>query len=126
MSSWQEQYKSKVISADEALAKRLANRRCNIFMGVAAPPDKHGNMSLSLSVTYEKELIRQADLVIPEVKDQFPRTFGDSMISVSDVDFLLCGVQEPGENLEPWTLFSLALYTVNFRGKYCNKAAKLI
>lgn len=86
-----------------ALSKRLAHRKCNIFMGVATPPDKHGNMSLSLSVTYEKELIRQADLVILEVNDQFPRTFGDSFISVSDVDFLVEHSEKPPilPNAEP-------------------------
>lgn len=78
-----------------ALSKRLAHRKCNIFMGVATPPDKHGNMSLSLSVTYEKDLIRQADLVILEVNDQFPRTFGDAMISVSDVDFVVEHSEKP-------------------------------
>lgn len=86
-----------------ALSKRLAHRKCNIFMGVATPPDKHGNMSLSLSVTYEKELIRQADLVILEVNDQFPRTFGDSIISLSDVDFVVEHSEKPPilPNAEP-------------------------
>ena len=78
-----------------ALSKRLAHRRCNIFMGVATPPDKHGNMSLSLSVTYEKDLLKQADLVILEVNDQFPRTFGDTMITVSDVDYVVEHSEKP-------------------------------
>lgn len=69
-----------------ALVKRLAHRKCNILLGVATPPDQHGNMSLSLGVTYEKELIRKADLVILQVNDQLPRTFGDTTISVNDVD----------------------------------------
>lgn len=78
-----------------ALSKRMAHRKCNIFVGVATPPDKHGNMSLSLSVTYEKELIRQADLVIIEVNDKFPRTFGDSFITVKDVDFIIENSEKP-------------------------------
>ena len=78
-----------------ALKKRLDHRRCNIYMGVATPPDKHGNMSLSLSVTYEKELINRADLVILEVNDQFPRTFGDTMITVNDVDYVVEHSEKP-------------------------------
>jgi len=72
-----------------ALSKRLAHRKCNILLGIATPPDKHGNMSLSLGVTYERELIGQADLVILQVNDQLPRTFGDTIISVSDVDYVV-------------------------------------
>ncbi len=86
-----------------ALRKRLAHRKCNIYVGVATPPDRHGNMSLSLSATYEKELIRQADLVILEVNDQFPRTFGDTFITVRDVDYIIEHSEKPPiiPNAEP-------------------------
>lgn len=72
-----------------ALINRLTHRKCNVFMGIATPPDRHGNMSLSIGVTYERELISQADLVILQVNDQLPRTFGDAVISVSDVDYVV-------------------------------------
>ncbi|MFY9377284.1 MAG: 4-hydroxybutyrate--acetyl-CoA CoA transferase, partial [Peptococcia bacterium] len=80
-----------------ALSKRMAHVHCNIFVGVATPPDKHGNMSLSLSVTYEKELLRQADLVILEVNDQYPRTFGDTFITVKDVDYIIEASEQPAQ-----------------------------
>lgn len=72
-----------------AIAKRLAFRKCNIFFGTATPPDKHGYISLSLSVTYEPECVANADLVILEINDRLPRTFGDTIIHVNDVDFFV-------------------------------------
>lgn len=72
-----------------AISKRLFYRKCNIFFGTATPPDKHGYMSLSLSVTYEPECIENADLVIIEVNDQLPRTFGDTVFHVSKADYFV-------------------------------------
>lgn len=77
-----------------ALSKRLVHRKCNIFMGTATPPDRHGNMSLSLGVTYERELMKQADLVILQVNERLPRTFGDTIISVSDVDYVVLQTED--------------------------------
>lgn len=72
-----------------ALSKRLYHRKCNVFLGICTPPDKHGNLSLSLGVTYEKELMAQAELVILQVNEKLPRTFGDTIISVNDVDYFV-------------------------------------
>ena len=72
-----------------AIRKRLFQRKCNVFAGVATPPDKHGYISLSLGVTYERECITDADLVILEINDQLPRTFGDTIIHINDADFFV-------------------------------------
>jgi acyl-CoA hydrolase len=48
--------------------------------------DKHGFLSLSLSATYEREIIEGADLVILEVNPNYPRTFGDTTIHISQID----------------------------------------
>lgn len=72
-----------------AIRKRLHYRKCSIFFGTATPPDKHGYMSLSLSVTYEPECLENADLVIIEVNDQLPRTFGDTIFHVSQADYFV-------------------------------------
>lgn len=60
-----------------------------IYAGIATPPDKNGYMSLSLSATYEVEMVENADLVILEVSDKFPKTFGDVMIHMSQVDHII-------------------------------------
>lgn len=70
-------------------AKRLAHRKANVFVGTASPMDKHGYLSLSLSVTYEKEMIENADLIILEVNPNMPRTFGDTIIHISEVDYIV-------------------------------------
>jgi len=69
--------------------KRLAHRKPNVFLGTACPMDKHGYLSLSLSATYEREMIENADLVILEVNPNMPRTFGDTIIHISEVDYIV-------------------------------------
>jgi len=63
-------------------------RKPNIFFGTCTPPDKHGFVSLSLGITYEKDILESADLVILEVNPLLPRTFGDTHLHVSHVDYL--------------------------------------
>lgn len=42
------------------------------------PPDKYGNCSLGVSVDYTKEAVSRAKIVIAQVNDQMPYTYGDS------------------------------------------------
>ncbi len=51
--------------------------------------DKHGYLSLSLSATYEREMIENSKVSIIEVNDQLPRTFGDTIIHISEIDHLV-------------------------------------
>ncbi|MCL2189751.1 MAG: 4-hydroxybutyrate--acetyl-CoA CoA transferase [Defluviitaleaceae bacterium] len=69
--------------------KRMQHVKPNIYIGAATPPDKHGFISLSVSNTYEKRMIAEADIVILEINPNFPRTFGDLEISVNDVHYAI-------------------------------------
>jgi acyl-CoA hydrolase len=69
--------------------KRLDHVKPNIYVGSAAMPDKHGYISLSLSNTYERRMIDEADVVILEINPNYPRTFGDVEIHYSQVDYLI-------------------------------------
>jgi acyl-CoA hydrolase len=69
--------------------KRLDHVKPNIYVGSAAMPDKHGYISLSLSNTYERRMIDEADIVILEINPNYPRTFGDVEIHYSEVDYLI-------------------------------------
>lgn len=69
--------------------KRLFHVKPNIYVGSATMPDKHGYISLSLSNTYEKQMIDEADIVILEINPNYPRTFGDVEIHYSEVDYLV-------------------------------------
>ena len=61
----------------------------DVFIGTATPPDKRGFMSLSLGIVIEKELIAAADLVILEINENLPWTYGDTQIHISEVDYVV-------------------------------------
>jgi len=61
----------------------------NVFLGTCTPPDRFGFISLSLSATYEREMMEAADLVILEMNGETPWTYGDTVIHLDDVDFLV-------------------------------------
>lgn len=61
----------------------------NVFWGTATPPDRHGYMSLSLSLVIEKQLIEAADLVVLEINENLPWTLGDTQVHISEVDHIV-------------------------------------
>jgi acyl-CoA hydrolase len=69
-----------------AATDRIHAHRPDIFFGTCTPPDKHGFVSLSLGITYEKDIIDHARFVVLEVNPRLPRTFGDTQVHVSKVD----------------------------------------
>jgi len=73
-------------AADKLIATK---NHVDVFIGTATPPDKRGFMSLSLGNVYEKEMISVADLVILEINQNLPWTFGDTQVHISDVDLLV-------------------------------------
>ncbi|MDT8336312.1 MAG: acetyl-CoA hydrolase/transferase C-terminal domain-containing protein [Candidatus Izemoplasmatales bacterium] len=75
--------------------KRVHYRKANIFVTAATTLDKHGYVSLSLSNIYEKEILEQADIVVLEVNENFPRTYGDTEVHINDVDFLVKTSYQP-------------------------------
>lgn len=72
-----------------AAFKRLCHRTPDIYVGIATMPDKHGYISLSLSNTYEMQMIKAAKTVILECNPNAPRTFGDVQMHVNDIDYLV-------------------------------------
>lgn len=54
-----------------------------------SPPDKHGYCSLGVSVEATVAAIENAKIVIAQVNPQMPRTFGDGILHVSEIDFLV-------------------------------------
>ncbi len=59
-----------------------------VFIHVS-PPDSHGYCSLGVSVEATKAAIEMAKTVIAQVNPQMPRTFGDSVLSLSAIDYLV-------------------------------------
>ena len=71
------------------MSNRTAHRQPDVFLGCACPMDKQGFLSLSMCTVHEKDLVEQAGKVIIEVNPHFPRTYGDSHIHISDIDYII-------------------------------------
>lgn len=54
-----------------------------------SPPDSHGYCSLGVSVEACVAAIENAKIVIAQVNPQMPRTFGDGILHVSEIDYLV-------------------------------------
>jgi len=74
---------------------RLKVRRPHLFFGTCTPPDEKGFVSLSLGITYEKDIIEAAEIVVLEVNDQLPRTHGDTHVHVNEVSWFVEFSQTP-------------------------------
>lgn len=59
-----------------------------VFIQVS-PPDSHGYCSLGTSVEATLAAIDHSRLVVAQVNPRMPRTFGDSLIPVSRIDYLV-------------------------------------
>jgi len=60
----------------------------DIYVVTVSPMDEHGYFSTGPTAVYEYEMVQQAKTVIFEVSHRFPRTFGDTVFHINDVDFL--------------------------------------
>ncbi len=65
-----------------------------------SPPDEKGMCSLGISVDIVKSAAENAGLVIAQVNPQMPRTHGDSLVNVYDLDILV-PVDAPLIEVEP-------------------------
>jgi len=74
---------------------RLKVRKPDIFFGTCTPPDEKGFVSLSIGMTYEKDMIENARIVVLEVNDQLPRTFGDAHVHIKDITHFVEFSQNP-------------------------------
>ena len=59
----------------------------DVAMVSCTPPDKHGYVSLGVSVGGTKPAVLNAKMVIAPVNDQMPRTMGDSFVHISQLTY---------------------------------------
>ena len=52
-------------------------------------PDKHGYLSLGISVDVVESAVEMADLVVAQVNMNMPRTHGDGFINIKDINYIL-------------------------------------
>lgn len=61
----------------------------NVALITVSPPDKNGYVSLGTSVDATVAAIQTANLVIAQTNKYMPRTFGDSILHIRDIDYLV-------------------------------------
>lgn len=66
----------------------------DVAMIQVTPPDDHGFMSLGVSVDYTLEAAKSAKLVIAQVNPRMPRTQGDGILHVSEIDLFVEAEQD--------------------------------
>ncbi len=54
-----------------------------------SPPDRFGFCSLGVSVDITRAGMQAADLVIAQINPRMPRTWGDSIVHLDDIDYLV-------------------------------------
>jgi acyl-CoA hydrolase/GNAT superfamily N-acetyltransferase len=63
--------------------------RIDVAMIMVSPPDRHGYVSLGVSVDIVRPAVETADLVLAEVNPQMPRSLGHSFLHVDAIDRLI-------------------------------------
>ncbi|MDR6966900.1 acyl-CoA hydrolase [Flavobacterium arsenatis] len=63
--------------------------KLNVVLIHVSPPDRHGYCSLGVSVEATLAAIENAEYVIAQVNPRMPRTFGDGVIHVSEINYLV-------------------------------------
>ena len=54
-----------------------------------SPPDDHGYCSLGISVDITLSGMKNADIVIAQVNPEMPKTWGDGMVHLDEIDYLV-------------------------------------
>lgn len=74
-----------------SFTKRLYARdgRRLVLLCTCSTMDKHGYLSLSLGTTYERQAIEEGAFVIALVNPRLPRTFGDTIVHISEIDVII-------------------------------------
>lgn len=83
-----------VFLSDTQSLYRRGELPCNVVMFQCSPPDKHGFVSLGPSVDAMPGALDANPIVIACINKYVPRTFGDSFVHVSQIDYF-CEHDEP-------------------------------
>jgi len=64
-------------------------RQVDVALISISKPDKHGYCSLGLTVDYQRAIVDNASVVIAQMNEQLPRTLGDCMVHISEIDYIV-------------------------------------
>ena len=59
------------------------------------PPNEAGYCSLGVSIDAARQAMAQASLVVGEINDRVPRTYGDTFVHVSEFDYFVRATEPP-------------------------------
>lgn len=108
--SQKEKLTSAIPQSSTSILRKTLDRRIRyekrrpVVLATVSPMDEHGYLSLSISAIYERDLINEGAVPILEVNPNFPRTFGDTQIHISEVAAL-------AESNRPIPIAKIAPYT---------------
>lgn len=72
----------------------LRGKPYTVLVLTVAPMDKHGYFSTGTVGMSVRKMVKWADLVILEINENMPRTFGDSYVHVSEADVVFQGANK--------------------------------
>ena len=71
------------------IPKWIGQEKIDVALIQLSPPDEAGFCNLGISVDVVQTLIKEATIVIAEVNEQLPRTFGDTVVHVEEIDYFV-------------------------------------
>jgi acyl-CoA hydrolase len=66
----------------------------NVALVQVSPPDRHGFCTLGVSVDAARAAVQSAEYTVAQVNPRMPRTHGDGLLHVSDIDFAVEAEEE--------------------------------
>jgi 4-hydroxybutyrate CoA-transferase len=61
----------------------------DVFVATVSPPDSQGYCSLGVSVDYARAALETAQTFVAEVNENMPRTRGDSLVNIDEIDWIV-------------------------------------
>lgn len=73
------------------IPRHFSSQRISLDVALVqvSPPDKYGYCSLGVSVDITRSAMNSARMVIAQVNPKMPRSWGDTMVHIDDIDYLV-------------------------------------
>lgn len=76
---------------DRVFHYKFNHKPVSIYVVAVSPMDSHGYFTAGSWADYHRDYVEAADMVIAEVNENAPRTFGDTYLHISEVDYIYHG-----------------------------------
>ncbi|MDR1894707.1 MAG: 4-hydroxybutyrate--acetyl-CoA CoA transferase [Spirochaetales bacterium] len=79
------------MGADKIYYYDSRKKPIDIFVTCVSPLDKHGFFTSGVTGTATRDMVENARMIILEINENMPRTFGDTFIHINEADFVYQG-----------------------------------